>query len=68
MKLLEMSKSGKRLKPKHLPLAKKEAVQHALWVYLQITYWKTLSNTEIDHRLWGWKTKNELFELVMTHK
>ena len=31
-----------------LPPTDEEAVQHALWVYLQITYWKELSNTEID--------------------
>ena len=34
---------------------------------LQITYWKELSNTEIDRSLWGW-TKNELLEPVMIHK
>ena len=43
-------------------------MQYALQVYLQITYWKALSNTETDPRLWDWKKKNELFEPVMTPK
>ena len=36
-----------------LPLTEEAAVQHAVQVYLQITYWKVLLNTEIDPQLWG---------------
>ena len=42
-------------------------MQHAFRVYLQIKYWKALSNTEIDLQLWLWKNKNEFFEPVMTY-
>lgn len=41
------------LKMDQLPLTEEAVVQHALQVYLQITYWKVLLNTEIDPRLWG---------------
>ena len=61
-------KSRKRLRPEQLPPTEEAAVNHVSRMYLQITYWKALSNTEIDSRLWGWKKKNELFEPIMTHK
>ena len=44
------SKSRKGLKPEQLPPTKEAVVQHALRVYLQMTYWKALSNTEIYPR------------------
>ena len=50
------SKSRKGLKPEQLPPIE-EALQHALQVYLQIIYWKALSNTEIGPQLWRWKRK-----------
>ena len=62
------SKSCKGLKPGQLTLTEEAGVQHALQVYLQITYWEALSNTEIDPRLWGQKKQNKLFEPVMIHK
>ena len=62
------SKSRKGLKPEQLPPTKEAVVQHALRVYLQMTYWKALSNTEIYPRLWGWKKRDGLFEPVMTRK
>ena len=69
IEFLEMSsESRKGLTPEHLPPTEETAVQHALQVYLQITYWKVLSNTELDPRLWGWEKKNKLFEPIMTHK
>ena len=43
-------------------------MKHVLPVYLQITYWKALSNTEIGPRLRDWNKENELFEPVMTQK
>ena len=56
IKFLKMSsKSRKGLKLEQLPPTEEAAVQHVLRVYLQVTYWKALSNTEIDPRLWGWK-------------
>ena len=36
------SKSRKSLKREQLPPIEEAAVQHAFWVYLQITYWKAL--------------------------
>ena len=56
-----LSKSRKGLKPEQLPPTEGAVVQHAFQVYLQITYWKALSNTETDPRLWGWKKGNEFF-------
>ena len=43
--------SRKCLKPEQLPPTDEAAVQHVLPVYLKITYWKALSNTEIGPRL-----------------
>ena len=60
------SKSRKGLKPEQLP-PMEEALQHAGQVYLQIIYWKGLSNTEIDPQLWGWKKENESFKPIMIH-
>ena len=56
-----LSKSRKGLKPEQLPPTEGAVVQHAFKVYLQITYWKALLNTETDPRLWGWKKGNEFF-------
>ena len=60
--------SRKGLKPAQLPPTEEAAVKHVLPVYLQITYWKALSNTEIGPRLRDWNKENELFEPVMTQK
>ena len=55
-----LSKSRRGSKTEQLPLIEKVAVKHAIRMYLQITYWKALMNTETDHRLWDLSFWNQL--------
>lgn len=65
-----LSKYRRVLKTEQLPLTEEVAMQHAIRMYLQITYWKALMNTETDHRLWELNCWNQLcryfLELLIT--
>ena len=60
--------SRKGLKPESLPPIEDAAWQHSLRVYLQITYWKTLLDTDIDPVMWGWMVKDGHLVPVMTNQ
>lgn len=60
--------SRKELKPECLPPTEDAAWQHSLRVYLQITYWKTLLDTDIDPVNWGWMVKDGSLVPVMTNQ
>lgn len=58
--LAMLSQCRRGLKTEQLPLIQEVAVQHAIRMYLQMTYWKALMNTETYHRLWDLNCWNQL--------
>ena len=60
--------SQKALKSECLPPTEDAVWQHSLRVYLQITYWKTLLDTDIDPVMWGCMVKDGHLVPVMTNQ
>lgn len=65
----EMSvKSKKGLQQECLPPTEGSAWQHSLRVYLQITQWKSLIESNIKPDEWGWQLKEDHQGPIMTNQ
>ena len=55
----------KGVKPEFMPLTDDAAKNHIPRVYLQIFYWKTLIEKDIDPTFWGWHARDGALEPIM---
>lgn len=61
-----MAANSTKLIPSKLPPTERAAWFHSLRVYLQVTQWKTLMETQMNALEWGWKLEDGKMVPVMT--
>ena len=62
---LKMSMTRKGVKQPFMSSADDVIKYHSLTVYLQILYWRTLIEKDVDPTLWGWHFKDGALEPIM---
>ena len=60
--MLNMKRWQSRAVPDRLPSTEKTVTFHALRVHLQIMFWKTLENEQLDPLEWGWSLCKKTLE------